>query len=104
VLLEIFGMALGLPDGVWHDVVPAEGTLVVNLGDLTAQWTNDRRRSTPHRVVPGPSQRRSVAFFFDGDHDARFECPPDLPHLYAKITGGRTLEPADARNTAADRG
>ena len=116
--LQIFG-----PDGAWHDIVPAEGALVVNLGDLTAQWTNDRWRSTLHRVVPpsgpGPSRRRSVAFFFDGDYDARFEClptcqspenPPKYPavlggeHLITKITGGRTLEPADAMNTAADRG
>ncbi len=116
--LQIYG-----PDGVWHDVIPADGALVVNLGDLTAQWTNDRWRSTLHRVVPpsgpGPSRRRSVAFFFDGDYDARFEClptcrtaenPPKYPpvlggeHLYAKITGGRILESADAMNTAADRG
>ncbi|EMD29716.1 isopenicillin N synthase family dioxygenase [Amycolatopsis azurea] len=116
------GLQIHGPDGAWHDVVPDEGALVVNLGDLTAQWTNDRWRSTLHRVVPpsgpGPARRRSVAFFFDGDHDARFEClptcqspenPPKYPpvlggeHLYAKITGGRTLEPADAMNTAADR-
>jgi hypothetical protein len=59
-----------------------------------------------------------VAFFLDCDHDARYEClptcqspgnPPKYPpvlggeHLYAKITGGRTLEPADAMDTAADR-
>lgn len=116
--LQIFG-----PDGTWHDVIPAEGALVVNLGDLTAQWTNDRWRSTLHRVVPasgpGPARRRSVAFFFDCDSDGLYEClptcqspenPPKYPpvlggeHLYAKITGGRTLEPADAMNTAADRG
>ncbi|SDW28644.1 Isopenicillin N synthase [Amycolatopsis xylanica] len=116
--LQIFG-----PDGAWHDVVPAEGALVINLGDLTAQWTNDRWRSTLHRVVPpsgpGPSRRQSVAFFFDGDYDARFEClptcqspenPPKYPpvlggeHLHAKVTGGRILEPATAMNTAADRG
>ncbi|WP_020631220.1 isopenicillin N synthase family dioxygenase [Amycolatopsis alba] len=112
------GLQIHGPDGTWHDVIPDEGALVVNLGDLTAQWTNDRWRSTLHRVVPGSSRRRSVAFFFDGDHDARFEClptchspgnPPKYPpvlggaHLYAKITGGRTLEPADAMNTAAGR-
>ena len=45
--LEILG-----DDGAWHGVVPEPGALLVNLGDLTAEWTNDRWRSTLHRVVP----------------------------------------------------
>jgi isopenicillin N synthase-like dioxygenase len=32
--------------------LPEPGTLLVNLGDLLAEWTNDRWRSTLHRVVP----------------------------------------------------
>ncbi|HEX4352981.1 MAG TPA: 2-oxoglutarate and iron-dependent oxygenase domain-containing protein, partial [Polyangiales bacterium] len=38
--------------GQFRDVIPEAGALLVNLGDLTAQWTNDRWRSTLHRVVP----------------------------------------------------
>ena len=109
-------------DGEWHGVVPEPGALLVNLGDLTAQWTNDRWRSTLHRVVPppghGPARRRSTAFFFDADWDARIECvptctdadhPPKYPpviageHLMAKLMGPRTLRPSTATNTAADR-
>lgn len=109
-------------DGEWHDVVPAPGALLVNLGDLTAEWTNDRWRSTLHRVVPpstpGPVKRRSTAFFFDADWDARIECVPtctdaDHPpkyapviageHLMAKLMGPRTLTKSDATDTAADR-
>ena len=62
-------------DGLWHDVMPADGALLVNLGDLTARITNDRWMSTLHRVKPpvvnGTIQRRrSVAFFHDGNADA----------------------------------
>jgi isopenicillin N synthase-like dioxygenase len=117
--LEILG-----PDGAWHGVVPTPGALLVNLGDLLAEWTNDRWRSTLHRVVPpprdaGPVRRRSAAFFHDGNHDALVEClptcvsednpakyPPVLAgdHLMAKLLGPRTLtESAVTVNTAADR-
>ncbi len=66
-------------DGAWRPVAPVPGALLVNLGDLTAEWTNDRWRSTLHRVVAppghGPARRRSTAFFFDGNWDARHRVP-----------------------------
>ena len=40
--------------GVWHAVLPPEGSFIVNLGDLLAEWSNDGWRSTLHRVVPPP--------------------------------------------------
>lgn len=68
-------------DGRWHDVQPAPGALLVNLGDALARWTNDRWRSTVHRVDPPVVdgrilRRRSAAFFFDGNHDALIETLP----------------------------
>jgi isopenicillin N synthase-like dioxygenase len=105
--LEVVG-----PDEAWHPVVPRPGALLVNLGDLTARWTNDRWRSTLHRVVPPPggasgaAVRRSVALFFDGDYDAVVSClptctgpgdPPRYPpviageHLFDKIMRPRTF-------------
>ena len=107
-------------DGHWHDVVPEPGALLVNLGDLTAEWTNDRWRSTLHRVLPPApgTRRRSTAFFLDADWDAVIECvptctdaehPPKYPpvvageHLMAKLMGPRTLRPSLATDTAADR-
>jgi isopenicillin N synthase-like dioxygenase len=113
-----------LAGGAWHDVVPEPGALLVNLGDLTAQWTNDRWRSTLHRVVPPPpdadgrAHRRSVALFLDGNYDAVVECLPtcladgEAPrypavvageHLIAKVLGPRTLSASDAIDTAGDR-
>lgn len=40
--------------GYWHDVVPEPGPFTVNVGDLLAEWSNDRWRSTLRRVVPPP--------------------------------------------------
>jgi len=59
----------------WHDVMPAEGAFLLNLGDAMARWTNDRWRSTLHRVNPPVVdgrivRRRSAAYFFDGNYDA----------------------------------
>jgi isopenicillin N synthase-like dioxygenase len=96
------GLQIVGPDGAWHDVVPAPGALLVNLGDLLAQWTNDRWRSTLHRVVPpaagvgGPAVRRAMAFFHDGDHDALVEVLPtctsaDDPPRYAPVRAGDHL-------------
>jgi isopenicillin N synthase-like dioxygenase len=111
---------LGPDDGVWHDVLPGDGALLVNLGDLTARLTGDRWLSTLHRVKPpiekGPDgglrvrRRRSAAFFHDGDLDAVVETlplegarpyPPTTvrEHLDAKLAGSR----GGTLNTAADR-
>jgi isopenicillin N synthase-like dioxygenase len=121
---QVPGLQIVGPDGSWHDVLPADRALLVNLGDLLAEWTNDRWRSTLHRVVPpprlarAPSRRRSVAFFHDGNYDAAVEClptccsadnPPKYPavrageHLLAKLVGPRTLTASDAISTAGDR-
>ena len=118
------GLQIVGPDGAWHDVVPQPGALLVNLGDLTATWTNDRWRSTVHRVLPPTRRpdrvvtRRSVAFFHDGNHDALVECLPTCTdaehppryapitageHLMAKLLGPRTLTASDAAQTTGDR-
>jgi isopenicillin N synthase-like dioxygenase len=118
------GLQIVGPDGAWHDVTPSPGCLLVNLGDLTATWTNDRWRSTIHRVLP-PARlpdranlRRSVAFFHDGNWDASIECLPtctdetDPPryapttageHLLGKLLGPRTLTVSDATDTTGSR-
>jgi isopenicillin N synthase-like dioxygenase len=119
--LEIVG-----PDGAWCPVVPEDGVFLVNLGDLLAQWTNDRWRSTVHRVVPpqrgpDPARRRSAAFFHDGNYDAVVAClptciePGEAPkyppvvageHLLAKVVSARSrsAEPrAGVQDTVGDR-
>jgi isopenicillin N synthase-like dioxygenase len=118
------GLQIVGPGGRWYDVQPAGGALLCNLGDLLAEWTNDRWRSTLHRVVPpprsqtGPAVRRSVAFFHDGNFDAVIRCLPTCcsaqnparyppvvagEHLMAKLQGPRTLTRSAATDTAGSR-
>lgn len=75
--LEVMGV-----DGAWHYLAPQPGHLVINIGDLMAQWTNDRWRSTLHRVVNPPGEhvsrrsRISVGFFCHPNFETMIECIP----------------------------
>lgn len=68
--------------GAWTQVPATPGAIVVNLGDLMARWTNDRWRSTLHRVVvppidaTGSTRRQSMAFFHNANYHAVVECLP----------------------------
>ncbi len=102
--------------GTWHDVLPPEGGFLVNIGDLLAEWSNDRWRSTMHRVVPPPhegdgsARRRSIAFFQQPNWNAIIEvlptciAPGESPrykpvqsgeHLLAKLMGPRLRRPSE---------
>ena len=55
-------------DGEWLEAPPIDGTLVVNVGDLLARWTDGIYRSTYHRVVNSShSSRLSLVLAFDPD-------------------------------------
>jgi isopenicillin N synthase-like dioxygenase len=111
-------------DETWHDVRVPPGAFVVNIGDLLAQWTNDRWTSTLHRVVPPPAtatgavRRRSVARFNDADPDCVVTCLPsccsaERPARYepvvagewlmAKVLGPRLLRPSEVGTSRAER-
>jgi isopenicillin N synthase-like dioxygenase len=120
----VAGLQIVGPDGDWWPVMPAEDGFVVNIGDLLAQWTNDRWRSTIHRVTPppvgteGPALRRSAAFFLDGDYDTLVECLPSCcsteeparyppvragEHLLQKLGGSRGGQRPDTVDTVKER-
>ena len=107
------GLQILRPDGTWHDVVPAPGALLINLGDLISRWSNDRWMSTLHRVVPPTDaagnlvRRRSAAYFHDGNADAvistlepcrdadggsSYDDVTVADHLAQKLGGSRGLE------------
>ncbi|KQT90723.1 2OG-Fe(II) oxygenase [Marmoricola sp. Leaf446] len=114
---QVAGLQVLGHDGAWNDVQPADGALLVNLGDLMARWTNDAWRSTVHRVKPpivdgSIRRRRSAAYFHDGNIDAVISTLPTCvgsgspyepitvqEHLRAKLAGSR----AGVANTNADR-
>lgn len=114
---QVAGLQVLAGDGTWHDVMPADGALLVNLGDLTARWTNEHYLSTLHRVKPpivdgAIQRRRSAAFFHDGNIDAVISALPTCvgdgalydpitvgDHIAAKLAGSRR----GVANTAAAR-
>ncbi len=105
---QVAGLQVLGGDGAWHDVQPADGALLVNLGDLTARWTGDTWMSTLHRVKPPVvdgriRRRRSAAYFHDGNIDAVISTIPACvtaggtahapitvgDHIAAKLAGSR---------------
>ncbi len=74
------GLEVQTPQGDWITAPAIPNTFVVNIGDLMMRWTNDRWRSTPHRVAIPPaearacSRRLSIGFFVIPNYDATVEC------------------------------
>jgi isopenicillin N synthase-like dioxygenase len=97
--------------GDWESVPHVPDSFVVNIGDLMAQWTNDRFVSTLHRVANPPrganTRRLSIAFFHQPNFDALIECIPGCagpgrPERYAPVTSGehRLMKVAKANQAA----
>ena len=100
------------PGGRWAAVEPVPGAFVINIGDLMARWTNDRWRSTLHRVVDPPdpaaaaARRQSMPYFQNANWSAEVSCLPTClepggkpryepvlagPHLMGKFRRSVTL-------------
>lgn len=55
-------------NGEWIAAPPIDGTLIVNVADLLARWTDGLYKSTPHRVVNSSGRERlSLVLAFDPD-------------------------------------
>lgn len=121
---QVKGLQVLGTDGSWNDVSPADDALLINLGDVTGRWTNDRWMSTLHRVKPPIvdgtiERRRSAAYFHDGDIDALIATMPHLidaehpnrypepitvgDHIRAKLAGSRAGKKNEAAGAEKDR-
>jgi isopenicillin N synthase-like dioxygenase len=101
------GLQVQRADGAWMDVAPIPDAFIVNIGDMTQRWTNDRWRSAVHRVVNTSGRERwSIAYFFDLDADANVEPLPccvsaERPARYGRLTAGEHLAEMYRRTTVA---
>ena len=103
------GLEVATENGEWAPVPLVEDSFIVNVGDLMMRWTNDRWRSTRHRVVNPPrdramTSRTSLAFFQQPNYDAVAECLPSCqgrnnPPKYPPITSGDFMRSKFTRQT-----
>ncbi|MEE8370748.1 MAG: 2-oxoglutarate and iron-dependent oxygenase domain-containing protein [Sphingomonadales bacterium] len=57
--------------GEWIDIAPRKGALVINIGDMSQVWSNDRYRAALHRVRPVLGRARySIPFFYNPGYDS----------------------------------
>ncbi|HEX6071755.1 MAG TPA: 2OG-Fe(II) oxygenase family protein, partial [Sphingomicrobium sp.] len=78
---EEAGLELKTKDGRWIPVISRPGELVINIGDMLQRLTNGLLRSTTHRVVNPPAERRgksrySMPFFLHFRSDFLIEALP----------------------------
>src|SRR5690606_3451723 len=88
-------------DGKWIDAIPKEDELVINVGDMLERLTNNKLRSTIHRVVNPPREewdnsRYSIPFFMHPRSDMKLDCldaciDNEHPKAYDDITAGEFL-------------
>ncbi|KAE8386461.1 2OG-Fe(II) oxygenase superfamily protein [Aspergillus alliaceus] len=93
----------------WLDARPIEGTLVVNIGDFLQRLSNNRFKSTVHRVYNRQADSRySMPFFFGFNPEAVCQVVPscvddDHPPLYEPISCGEWHKVRLARSQVQNR-
>lgn len=95
------GLQVLRKDGVWMDAIPEEDELVINVGDMLERHTNNKLRSTIHRVVNPPKEewskpRYSIPFFMHPRSDMPLNCLEECvdeshPKAFDDITAGEFL-------------
>jgi isopenicillin N synthase-like dioxygenase len=62
---SVGGLSVCTPGGVWREVEPIAGTLVVNLGEILQYASESYFLATPHQVVSRTGSRISLPFFLN---------------------------------------
>ncbi|THH06143.1 hypothetical protein EW145_g4288 [Phellinidium pouzarii] len=82
----------------WVKATPIPGTLVINIGDQLARWTNDVFKSTVHRAINRTGvERYSMPLFFGVDYNVELKAIPscisaERPPKYEVITAGEHVK------------
>ena len=85
-------------EGRWIEVLPLEGTLVCNLGELLERWTNGQLVATQHRVINDSGRDRySIPAFLSPNRRSTVEVLPEChnatnPPRFASLEVGQYFE------------
>ena len=95
------GLQVQNHNGDWIDAIAAPDEVVINVGDMLSRHTNNKLKSTIHRVVNPPRElwgtsRFSIPFFMHPVSDMPLNCLENCideknPKLYEDITSGEFL-------------
>jgi isopenicillin N synthase-like dioxygenase len=95
------GLQVQRHDGEWIDAIAEPDELMINVGDMLSRHTNNRLKSTIHRVVNPPRElwgtsRYSIPFFMHPISEMKLDVlesciDDDHPKLYDDITAGDFL-------------
>ena len=96
------GLEVLTRDGEWFPVKAHGEDIVVNVGDMLQRLTNNKLKSTTHRVVNPPRElmktsRFSVPFFLHPKSEMDLTClesciDADHPKAYSDMTAGEYLD------------
>ena len=88
--------------GEWIDAIAGEDEIVVNVGDMLSRYTNNKLKSTIHRVVNPPKEywsksRYSIPFFLHPISAMKLDVlenciDAEHPKQFEDITAGEYLE------------
>ena len=95
------GLQVQRHDGEWVDAIPEADELVINVGDMLSRHTNNKLKSTIHRVVNPPKEewhkpRFSIPFFMHPISEMKLDVLEDCidennPKQFDDITAGEFL-------------
>jgi len=96
------GLEILSKDNEWLHIKAGPNEIVVNVGDMLQRLTNDRLKSTTHRVVNPPRElwgtsRYSIPFFLHPQSNMSLAClsscvSSSSPKLYEDYTAGQYLD------------
>ncbi|MEM6515583.1 MAG: 2-oxoglutarate and iron-dependent oxygenase domain-containing protein [Bacteroidota bacterium] len=96
------GLQVQNHEGEWLDAIAEPDELMINVGDMLSRHTNNKLKSTIHRVVNPPRElwgtsRYSIPFFMHPISEMKLDVldsciDENNPKLYSNITAGEFLD------------